>query len=44
MLPDLYTLLREAVLPPTALFLLAGAGWLLRRRWRRTGTAFIVVQ
>lgn len=41
--PDLYTLLREAILPPTSLFLLGAIGWLLRRRWRRTGTACIVV-
>ena len=34
---------RIFVLPPAGLFLLAAFGWLLRTRWRRTGTAVVAV-
>jgi uncharacterized SAM-binding protein YcdF (DUF218 family) len=33
------TLLRMLIMPPASLLLLIGAGWLLRRRWPRTGRA-----
>lgn len=34
---------RALLLPPASLLLLAGVGWLLRRRWRRPGTVVTVV-